>query len=436
MDGLTLFVPGGIPQDELRVEITDLKKTHGFGKITKIETPSPYRIKPPCPVAQACGACQWQAMDYSHQVRHKTGLVREALESVGGLKRPPVRDCLAAEVPWGYRNKGQFPVGFRKNRLVMGYYREGTHEIIDVPECLIQNTLIDKAFQRLRGLLEKYRIEPYHEKSRSGFVRHVVGRYSAHENKVLIALVLKENKNLPLKSLARDLMEQVPEVKGVLANINPRQTNVILGEKSFLIAGKDHLVEKIGDLRFSIHLPTFFQVNLAQTEKLYGIARDFASVKKGDLVVDAYAGSGTIALSLSKEAREVIGIESNPQAVQDARFNAQLNGIGNCFFEVGSVERVLPEILRQGVRPDVIILDPPRKGCDLQVLETIKRSAVKRVVYVSCNPVTLARDVKILTDSGYNMIQVQPVDMFPQTYHVESVTLLELGSPGEKGSKN
>ncbi len=427
-EDLVVFVPGAIPGDTVAVEITAVKKKFARGKILAVEEPSPSRVPARCEVAGWCGGCDLQHMRYSDQLKYKEKAVRDALVRIGGFRDRVgslVRPIIGAENPWFYRNKAQFPFGVDEGRVVTGYYARGTHEVVPAVNCSIQHPLANRIATEVRRLAEEHGLTVYKETTDEGFLRHLVIRVGTGSGEALAVLVTRHRTFPEGRELARRLMEAVPELVGVVQNINPRQTNVIMGKESRVLAGRGSLVDQLGGLRFRISPGSFFQVNPEQTEVLYNKVVEYAGLDGTETVVDAYCGIGTIALFLARRAAKVYGIEVVKEAVEDARYNARLNGIGNVDFRVGAVEEILQKLASPEHPPDLVVLDPPRKGCDEETLEVLVRIGVPRVVYVSCNPATLARDLGWLNRRGYTLLEVQPVDMFPHTGHVECCCLLK-----------
>ncbi len=423
--GLAVFVPRALPGEVVRVRVTEVRKNHARARLLEVTRPSPRRLEPPCPVYAECGGCQLQHLNARGQLEYKTGLVTDALRRLGGLDGVVVRPAIGMEDPWRYRNKAQFPVaaGPGGRGLVGGIYARGTHRLVPVNECLIQHPLNNTMLQVALELAGRHRIAPYDEDGHTGVLRHVLARATRATGEAMAVFVTRTRDLPAARDLARELMARVPQVVCVAHNTNPRRTNVILGERTRLVLGRPYVEEVLGGLRFRISPTSFFQVNPAQTEVLYSRAVDYAALGGGETVVELYSGIGAISLFLARRAARVTGVEVVPEAVRDAVANARLNGVANVSFIEGPAERVLPELAAGGVRAEVVVLDPPRRGCEPRVLEAVGRLRPDRVVYVSCNPATLARDLARLAGLGYRVREVQPVDMFPQTAHVEAVAL-------------
>lgn len=421
-DGYVVFVPGSAPGDRVLAKLITVRPNYGRAVIERLIEPGAGREQPICPVADACGGCQWMHVRYADQLAEKERHVRDALVRIGGLAEAEVaelvRPILGMTHPFSYRNKAQYPIGRIGKRLIMGYYRRGTHEIIEMERCAVLADPMNRALRVARDVLQEAGIHAYDERSGKGQIRHLVARYAYGTGQVLVGLVTAEK--LPnAETIAQEIMTDAPDVVGVLENLNPRRTNVVFGRQTRLLAGREYIEEQLAGLTFRIGLTSFFQINPPQAERLYAAVAEYAGLSGQELVVDAYAGTGTIAIYLARHANEVIGIESHPDAVTDAIANIDANLAANCTMELGEVETVLPQLIQRGVRPDVVVLDPPRAGCDPAVLQAIIEADVPRVAYASCAPGTFARDAKVLIEAGYRLTGVQPVDMFPQTFHVE-----------------
>jgi 23S rRNA (uracil1939-C5)-methyltransferase len=507
VDGFTLFIPGALPGERVRVKALKLKKQYGYAKLLEVLSASPERVAPPCPIYDKCGGCQLQHLGYDAQLRHKRQLVADALARIGKLRvregggaageggsgegagagagaggertdrvtfasHPngadvsrtyagdneliastggapaahvpaaiasdapraeeagvAVHATLGMVAPWRYRNKAQIPFAAAADReggLVGGFYAYGSHRIIDLDECLIQHEHNDRIVMQVKRIAASLGVSAYDEATGNGLLRHAVGKIGFTTGEVMVVLVIN-GLTLPRQAdWIRELRETIPGLASICLNVNMRQTNVIFGEETRVLWGSDVIYDAIGDIRFAISARSFYQVNPVQTEVLYRQALQYAGLTGSEIVIDAYCGIGTISLFLAQAARQVYGVELLPEAIDDARRNAELNSIRNVEFAVGRAEDLLPQWQQQGIHADVIVVDPPRKGCDASLLATIVAMRPKRVVYVSCNPATLARDLRILEDGGFRTVEVQPVDMFPHTVHVEMVTLMKL----------
>ena len=431
IEGFTVFVEGALSEETVEIKIVKVLKNYAYGKLLRILKPSAGRVEPSCGAVKRCGGCQLQHMSYEAQLQYKTRQVKDAIERIGGLKDVTVHDTIGMENPWRYRNKAQFPVGFDGD-VMIGFYASRSHEIIDIPQCSIQDLVNDKVIQTVREFIKKYDISVYDENTGKGLIKHVMTRKGFKTGEVMVCIVINGNALPCDKALVEMLKSRVDNLKSVVLNINKRKTNVILGDRNIVIFGEEAIYDYIGEFKFKISPLSFFQVNPVQTEVLYGKALEYADLKGDETVFDAYCGIGTISLFLSRKAKKVYGVEIVPQAIDNAKENARLNGIRNVEFIVGESEKVIPDMYKQGAKADVIVVDPPRKGCDERLLDVIAEMGPERVVYVSCNPATLARDLKYLSGRGYEVEEVQPVDMFPMTVHVECVVLMCASSEAGK----
>ena len=426
IDGYPLFIQGVLPGETAEVHVLKTLKNYGFAKVVEILTKSPDRVEAPCVYFSQCGGCQVQHLSYEGQLKWKQNMVENVMKRIGKINAP-VHPVKGMSEPWHYRNKSQIP--FAQNEegdAIAGFYKMKSHEIVNMERCLIQSGEADVMMGQLKDELALLRIRPYDEKSHQGMLRHVVVRKARATGEVMIVLVTKIKK-FPQKDTAIEkLRELVPNVTSIVQNINGEKTNVIFGDETLTLWGKDTIEDTIGDVRFEISARSFYQVNPIQTEVLYKQALDYAQLTGNERVIDAYCGIGSISLFLAQKTGQVMGVEIVEQAIEDAKRNAKLNGLTNTYFEAGPAEEVIPRWYKEGKVADVLVVDPPRKGCDEALLNTIIEQKPKRVVYVSCNPATLARDLRILEDGGYKTQEVQPVDMFPHTTHCEAVAWLEL----------
>ena len=426
IDGYALFVPYGLPNEKAKVKVLKTKKNYGYGKLLEIIDESEYRTDPICPVYSRCGGCQLQHMRYEGQLLYKQKHVKDCLERIGHLENVSVHPVIGMDDPWRYRNKSQVPVGEEAGGLVAGFYQKGTHRIIDMDACMIQAEANDTVVRAVKEIASNLGIRAYDEENHRGVIRHIIAKYGRKTGDVMVVIVTK-TKDLPHKKrLIKEIAANIPNVKSIVHNVNPERTNVIFGEETNVIWGEPYIYDYIGDIKFAISARSFYQVNPIQTKVLYDKALEYAQLTGNETVIDAYCGIGTISLFLAQRAKKVYGVEVVEEAIQDAKRNAKLNGIENVEFVAGEAEKVIPQWYEQGIQADVIVVDPPRKGCDEALLHTIIAMKPKRVVYVSCNPATLARDLRILEDGGFKTIEVQPVDMFPQTTHVECVSQIVL----------
>ncbi|MBC1560208.1 23S rRNA (uracil(1939)-C(5))-methyltransferase RlmD [Listeria booriae] len=424
IDGYPIFVPQGLPDEIAQIKVLKTNKNYGFGKIIELTKESADRVTPPCLVYSQCGGCQLQHLSYDGQLRMKQKQVAQVMKRIG-KQDVEVLPTLGMENPWNYRNKAQVPVGFVNGRLVAGFYQQRSHQIIDMNTCLIQQEENNEVIQTARSIFAKYHVEPYDETTRKGVLRHLMTRFATTTGELMLVIVTTKL-NFPNKAeILAELQQSIPELTSLVQNVNTANTNVIFGEQTVVLAGREYIMDTIHGISFAISARSFYQVNPEQTEILYAEALKLAGLTGEETVIDAYCGIGSISLCLAKEAKHVYGVEIVPQAIEDARANAKLNKMDNVTFAVGKAEEVIPDWFKQGIKADVLVVDPPRKGCDDALLKTILKMKPKRVVYVSCNPATLARDMLVLTEGGYEAKMVQPVDMFPQTTHVECVTVLQ-----------
>lgn len=429
-DGFTVFVKDAVIGDTIVAKIMKAKKNYGYGRLMEILKPSPYRVEPVCLSARQCGGCQLQAVSYEEQKVFKEKKLRGHLERIGGFTNLPMEPLIGMDEPYHYRNKAQFPVGRNKEgKIVTGFYAGRTHAIIENRDCALGIPENKDVLDRVIAHMEKYNIAPYDEVTGKGLVRHIFVRYGFFTGELMVCLIIN-GQDLPHQ---RELVEKLCEIPGMTSislNMNKKRSNVILGDKVKTIWGEDYITDKIGDISYEISPLSFFQVNPKQTWKLYSKALEYADLHGEETVWDLYCGIGTISLFLAQKAKFVRGVEIVPAAIEDAKRNAQINHIENVEFFVGKAEEVLPrEYEKNGVYADVIVVDPPRKGCDEMLLKTILKMQPKRVVYVSCDSATLARDLRFLCDNGYELKKVCGVDQFPQTVHVESIVLLSHKSP-------
>ena len=424
IEGYTMFIEGALPGEKVRVRVVKVGRNHGYGELLDIIEPSPNRVFPPCPYSARCGGCSLQHISYNSQIEFKTRRVRDALERIGKISDVMVHKTIGMQTPWRYRNKAQFPIRMDNGVLSIGFFMPGSHDIVDIDSCMIQHESCDKVIEIIRKFIRKYNIPVYDERTHRGIVRHVVTRMGFKTGQLMVVIVTN-GRRLPYSNeLVALLTSGLPNLISIVQNINSMKTNVILGNENLTLWGQDHIVDILAGLTFKISPLSFYQVNSAQTEVLYGKVLEYAGLTGKETVIDLYSGIGTISLFLARDAYKVYGIEEVPQAVYDAWENAKINGISNVEFIEGKAEDIIPELVDGGMRADVVVLDPPRKGCDQAVLDALARMAPPRIVYVSCNPATLARDLKFLTEQGYKVEEVQPVDMFPHTTHIECVVLM------------
>ncbi len=444
VDGYMLFIKDAVIGDRVEAKVMKAKKNYGYARLMKILEPSEARVQPRCAFARKCGGCQIQEMSYEQQLAFKERKVRGNLERIGGFA-PELLDrvtdpAVGMDEPFGYRNKAQFPFGTdREGNPVTGFYAGRTHDIIANTDCALGVPVNREILEIILAFMKEYRIPSYDERTGQGLLRHVLIRYGFTTKEIMVCFVVNGSSIPHVDELIRRLCG-IEGMTSITLSPNTRQTNVIMGDSYQILWGQGYITDYIGNVRYQISPLSFYQVNPVQTEKLYSLALEYADLKGGETVWDLYCGIGTISLFLAQRAGQVYGVEIVPQAIEDARRNAGINGIENAEFFVGKAEEVLPEYYEkyarehvgESARADVIVVDPPRKGCDEALLETIVKMQPERVVYVSCDSATLARDLKVLCGAGYELEKVRPVDMFPMTVHVETVVLL---SKGEVDSK-
>ncbi len=458
MDGYIWFIKDTVIGDVVEAGAMKMKKSYGFARLIRVVEPSASRVEPRCPVARQCGGCQLQAMSYEEQLRFKENRVYHNLLRIGKFENlvrvgekngteeagesggpeagefhtvPGAEDravflpIMGMENPWRYRNKAQFPFGTdRDGKIITGFYAGRTHTIIPQEDCLLGVEENREILRVIKDFMNRYQISSYDEERHSGLVRHVLIRKGFRTGELMVCLVINGKKVPESGKLTAELLK-IPGMTGISFNINQEKTNVIMGRETIHLYGPGYITDYIGSIRYQISPQSFYQVNPVQTEKLYGTALEYAGLTGGETVWDLYCGIGTISLFLAQKAKKVFGVEIVPQAIDDARRNAELNGMENVEFFVGKAEEVLPrEYEKSQIPADVIVVDPPRKGCDRQCLDTIIRMAPERVVYVSCDPGTLARDLRYLCDRGYELKKVRCCDMFGWGVHVESIVLL------------
>lgn len=425
IEGFVVFVDGVLPGENVDIKIVKQTKSYAVGKLVNINNSSADRVKPFCPVYDKCGGCAVQHMSYQAQLDFKKDTVLQNIRRIGGLQNIKVNNTIGMENPFKYRNKVQYPVGSDKGDIRIGFYETRSHNIIDSNLCDIQPDESNNIRDVVRDFCKDAGIAIYDEKTGKGLLRHVMVRKGFKTGEIMVVLVINGDKLVKSDELVNKLLENFSDIKSIILNVNTRNTNIILGDKNICIYGQKYITDYIGSFKFEISPLSFFQVNPIQTEVLYEKALEYAGLSGNETVFDLYCGIGTISLFLSQKAKHVVGVEVVADAICDAKRNADINGVSNVEFLVGEAEKVIPELYEQGVKADVVVVDPPRKGCDQLLLNTLVEMRPQRIVYVSCNPSTLARDLKYLTEYGFEAKEVQPVDMFPWTGHVESVALIE-----------
>ncbi|WP_088891212.1 23S rRNA (uracil(1939)-C(5))-methyltransferase RlmD [Leptolyngbya ohadii] len=433
--GRVIFVPDTVPGDRLWVRLLRVKPTYAYGKLHEIIEPSEHRVRPGCIVADKCGGCQWQQIDYAYQLEAKRNLVIQDLERIGGFVQPPVNPVLAVSSALDYRNKATYPVQVsitsgkspqaQRRTVQAGYFQKGSHHLINLNQCPIQDQRLNPFLAEIKRDIQAIGWSIYDETTHRGEIRHLGLRIGRRTGEVLLTIVARTGKLTNLNEQAQTWLDRYPDLKGVCLNVNPDRTNAIFGSETRCIAGEDFITEILADLQFRIQPTTFFQVNTEQAEALLQFIQRQLNFQGTEILVDAYCGIGTLTLPLARQVRQAIGIELQPEAIEQANANAALNQITNATFHIGKTEAILPQL---DISPDVVLLDPPRKGCEASVIETLLQMQPDRIVYVSCNPSTLARDLKLLS-SQYELTQVQPADFFPQTAHVEAAAFLKKLTP-------
>lgn len=472
-NGFVFFIPDAAPGDVVDAEVTEVKRRHGRARLVNVVKPGEARIQPMCRLVGECGGCQVQHLSYASQLLWKEQQVRDAMDRIGKLPHVPIRPILGMEHPFHYRNKAQYPVGIEHGRVVLGFFRRGTHRIVDVDDCLVQHPLSVKVAEAARRAISELHLTPHDERRGTGLMRHLVVRVSFSRREVMAIFVVNGREIPHQEQLISRLHQAVPELVSIVLNMNTERTNVILGKETRVLWGEPFLVDRLCGLEFEISPRSFFQVNPVQAEVLYRKAMEYAGIGSGaggsragngataegawagvgvnagvgtnaDIGVntevrippqvagkkpigtiwDVYCGAGTIGLSMAPYCERVVGVETVPEAVDDARRNAERDGLRNAEFKVGRAEDLLPAAAARGERADVVVVDPPRSGCELSVLQAIADFGPSRIVYVSCNPASLARDLAWLANVGYSTVEVQPVDMFPHTSHVECCALV------------
>jgi 23S rRNA (uracil1939-C5)-methyltransferase len=433
LDNFVIFTDKAVTGDLVKAQILEQKKNFAVARTIEVLQSSPYRVKPECKYFENCGACQLLDLSYQEQLKFKKNTVINTLKKASiNMDEIETYDTIGMENPFRYRNKTAFSVSKdNSNKIKIGTYEQSSHKLVNLDKCLIQSELADSILKNTREVFEKHRINPYNKKTQDGTVRHIVIRTNKDNEAMLI--IVTNTEGLPnADEIVNDLVKAESRIKTIVQNINNKRTSEILGYKNKTIYGTGTIVDYICDLKIIISPHTFFQINSIQAEKLYEKAIEFAQLGKDDICLDLYCGIGTISLLAAKKAKKVYGIEQIEQAIKDAKLNAISNKMDNVEFVSGKVENILPTLHKQDIKADVIILDPPRKGCEPEVLKAIKDIAPKRVVYVSCNPATLSRDLKILQEDGFNIDKIQPVDMFCNSVHVESIILMTYCGSKEK----
>lgn len=427
IEGYPVFIPGALIGEKVKVIITKVKKNFAYGNLLEILEESDKRRIPDCRSYNVCGGCTAQHLSYEDQLDFKFSRVKDCIRKIGGLDDSIVKYPIGMENVYRYRNKVQFPVGMVNGKLSIGFFSEKSHEIIDMDTCLLQDEESEQIIAIIRKWMNDYSIMPAKNDGKffkKGLIRHIVVRRAFNTNEIMVILVTT-NKEIPyIEKLIETLNSKNCAIRSIVQNINDKDTNLVMGEKCITLWGADYICDYIGKYKFNISPLSFFQVNPVQTEVLYNKALEYADLNGDEVVFDAYCGTGTISLFLSQKAKMVYGVEIIPQAIDNAKVNAEINNVKNAQFYVGKSEEIIPQLIKDGIIPDVIVVDPPRKGCDSKLLDALGKAKPRRIVYVSCDPSTLARDLKYLESHGYKTQEIQPVDMFPMTKHIENVAFL------------
>lgn len=425
IDRYPVFVPNALIEEEIEYKLIKVKKNFAIGKLLEVKNKSKDRVEPPCVYYYKCGGCQLQHMTYQAQLNMKKEQVVNLFHRKGPFEDTPIQPTLVMEQPWRYRNKSQIPVGKDKdNKAIMGFYRQRSHDIIDMDSCLIQDEQHQNIMNYVKQWFNELNMSIYDEKNKRGLMRHLVIRTGYHTDEIMVIFVTNGKKFKNANVLVQKLISEFPNITSIKQNINDTHSNVIMGPQSVTLYGKDKIIDELSEVTFNISDQSFYQINSAQTEKLYQKAIDYAQLSGEEIVLDTYCGIGTIGLYMAPQAKHVYGVEVVPSAIKDAQENATKNQLNNTTFECGKAEDVILEWKAQGIKPDVVMVDPPRKGCDETFIKTLLKLNPKRIVYISCNPSTQQRDAQLLSDN-YHLVEITPVDMFPQTTHIETVALFE-----------
>ena len=430
INNFTVFVNDALPSETVDIKIIKVHKSYAYALLLNIAEWSPHRIEPECKYSKKCGGCNLQHLSYTAELNQKQKTVCDTLERIGGFKniKSCMQNIIGMETPARSRNKAQFPVckNFKAGKVEIGFYAQGSHIVTDITECKIAHQANDKIIAVCRNFLAKYNIELYNENSHEGLVRHIFTRIGFSTGEIMVCLVIN-GENLPY---VQELTEELKKIKGmasIVLNVNTEKTNIILGKKIIPVWGRNYIYDYIDNIKFKISPLSFYQVNPVQMKVLYKRALEMAAPALDSICIDAYCGTGTISLYFAKHIKKVYGIEIVAEAVSDARENAKLNNIKNAEFILGKSEHEIPKLIRENkIIPDIIIFDPPRKGCDIRLLESVSQAKIKKIIYISCDPATLARDAKYLCANGYKIEQIQPVDMFPRTMHIECIALFKI----------
>lgn len=423
VDDFTYFVKGILPGEIAKLKVIKVLKNYGIARMIELQKASIYRITPKCEVYKACGGCHLQHVSVEGQQYFKTKRVKDCMERIAKCKIE-VKPCIMMEDPWHYRNKVQVPVGMQDGKLVTGFYKQHSNEIIPNDGCYIQNSIANKITSRSRELLDKFSISAYDKVSKKGNIRHILTKYGHASKEIMLVFITKQLKIPHVQEIVDTLVKEFPMIRTVIQNINEREDNVILGDKEIILYGDGIIQDQLLENTFNISLKSFYQVNPIQVERLYSCAIDYAFLDKADIVIDAYCGIGTISLSVAKHVKKVYGVEIVPQAIEDAKKNARINKITNADFTCIDAGKYMEELAANNTHIDVVFVDPPRKGCSTLFLDALVKLSPSKVIYISCDVSTQARDIAYLQERGYKAEVCQPVDMFPSTYHIESIARL------------
>lgn len=424
-DRYPIFVPNALIDEDIEFKVIKVKKNFAIGKLMNVLKESENRVEPPCKYYWKCGGCQLQHMTYEAQLAMKKEQVVNLFHRKAQFNDTVINDTVGMDDPWRYRNKSQLPIGKDKdNAAIMGYYRQRSHDIIDMDSCLIQNEQHQEIMNQIKQWINELKVSIYNEKTKKGLLRHLVIRTGHYTDEIMVIFVTNGSKFKQADILVEKLNKAFPNISSIKQNINNSHSNVIMGQQSVTLYDKDKIVDQLSDTTFKISDQSFYQINSSQTEKLYKKAIDYAQLDGEETVLDTYCGIGTIGLYMAPVAKHVYGVEVVPSAIKDAQQNATLNQLENTTFVCGKAEDVIIEWKQQGIKPDLVMVDPPRKGCDETFLDTLLTLNPKRIVYISCNPSTQQRDAQILA-TKYQLKEITPVDMFPQTTHIETVALFE-----------
>lgn len=427
-EGMAVFVPMTAVGDDITAKIVKVNKHYAYGIINKIISPSESRVPSDCEVSEKCGGCTFRHISYKAELEIKSKIVKNAFERIGGLN-PVFEPILPCDNRNFYRNKVQYPVADLNGQAVCGFYAKRSHRVIPFTSCRLQDGIFKDISDDILRFINDNHIPAYNEQNNCGTVRHIYLRRGCHTGEVMVCIVVRKNISSELKNLSRILIEKYPSIKSFMMNINPDNTNVILGEKNICISGSTYITDIMCGNKIELSLNSFYQINTIQAEKLYSIAKNYADLNGSEFILDLYCGAGTIGLSMSDCVEKIIGVEIIPQAIENAKKNAEINNIHNAEFICGDASYIAQKLAEQNISPDVIFLDPPRKGCNYAALEAVAQMLPQKIIMISCNPATAARDCKLLSGLNYSVLNVYPVDMFPATGHVECVVLMSRVNP-------